>query len=64
MQQGFWVLMVLAFLVTVLIPLLSFELVALIDLMLFLGMGYYYWENEKEKEERLKRLEEKVKEKG
>lgn len=39
---------------------LPFEIVMLLEVILWLAIGYMYWESEKEKEDRLRYLEEEM----
>ena len=42
---------------SLLVRVLPFELIMFCDFILFLGVGYAYWEDAKEKEDRLRYLE-------
>jgi len=52
------------FLLSFLIPFLSFEVVMYIEVILLAVIGYFYWQDYKEKEERLQYLEESERRRG
>lgn len=62
MKKEFWYLILIMFLVSFLVGILPFEVIMLFEIILWLAAGYMYWENEKEKEERIRRLEKKLSE--
>jgi Tfp pilus assembly protein PilO len=48
------------FLLSFLVPFVPFEIVLSLEVVLWFIMGYFYWQDQKEKEERLRALEEEM----
>ena len=56
-KEIFWYLIIVMVVLSLLVRVLPFELIMFCDFILFLGVGYAYWEDAKEKEDRLRYLE-------
>ena len=56
-NEIFWYLIIAMVVLSLLVTVLPFELIMFCEFILWLGVGYAYWEDAKEKEDRLRYLE-------